>query len=88
MITKIDYIKNHGLFKNFRWNNDIKEFSNSNLIYEWNYSGKTTLSRIFRCIELEQLHPDFPDSIFELSYENNKINNNNLNSHPFHFRVF
>lgn len=28
MITKIEYIKKHGLFENFRWNNDIKEFSN------------------------------------------------------------
>ena len=88
MITKIEYIKKHGLFENFRWNNDIKEFSNYNLIYGWNYSGKTTLSRIFRCIELEQMHHDFPNCIFELSYNNSKISKSNLNNHPFHFRVF
>jgi len=88
MITKIEYIKKHGLFENFRWNNDIKEFSNFNLIYGWNYSGKTTLSRIFRCIELEKMHTDFQNSTFELSYDSNKINTSNLNNHSFHFRVF
>jgi len=88
MITKIEYIKKHGLFENFRWNSDIKEFSNFNLIYGWNYSGKTTLSRIFRCIELEQVHIDFSNSTFELVYNNSKINTSNLNNHLFHFRVF
>lgn len=88
MISKIEYIKKHGLFDNFHWNNNINEFSSFNLIYGWNYSGKTTLSRIFRCIELEQMHTDFPNSIFELSYDNCKINKSNLSNHPFHFRVF
>ncbi len=88
MITKIDYIKNHGLFKDFRWDDNIKEFSKFNLIYGWNYSGKTTLSRIFRCIELERMHVDFPNSTFELTYQSGKINQSNLNNHPFHFRVF
>lgn len=87
MIERIDKIKNFGMFKNFTCiNPDFKKY---NLIYGWNYSGKTTLSRIFRCIELEELHIDFPDSEFELTdNQNNKIKHNKLDYTTSKFRIF
>lgn len=87
MIERIDIIKNFGVFKNFTCiNPDFKKY---NLIYGWNYSGKTTLSRIFRCIELEELHIDFPDSEFELTDDqNNKIKHNKLDYTISKFRIF
>jgi len=58
-------------------------------MYGWNYSGKTTLSRIFRCIELEKLHLDFPDAEFELTdNEGNKIKHNKLGDSTHQFRIF
>jgi wobble nucleotide-excising tRNase len=66
MITKITRIKNFGLYKDFKWPKDLEPFRKYNLIYGWNYSGKTTLSRIFRCIELKQKHKDFENGEFEL----------------------
>lgn len=57
MITKVNKIKDFGVFKNFN-SNFLSEFKTFNLIYGWNYSGKTTLSRVFRCLEKGQLHND------------------------------
>lgn len=87
MIERIDRITNFGVFKNFTCNHP--DFKKYNLIYGWNYSGKTTLSRIFRCIELEELHIDFSDSEFELTdNQNNKIRHNKLDNTTSKFRIF
>ncbi len=87
MIERIDGIKNFGIYKDFTF--DAPDFKKYNLMYGWNYSGKTTLSRIFRCIELEELHMDFPDAEFELTdNEGNKIKHNKLNVSTYQFRIF
>lgn len=66
MIKKINKIKDFGVFYNFSWSTDINEFKTFNLLYGWNYSGKTTLSRVFRCLELSALHPDYLTATFDL----------------------
>jgi len=57
-IKKIESIRNMAVFKDFRWassvrdgGNNIAEFKKINILYGRNYSGKTTLSRIFRALE-------------------------------------
>jgi wobble nucleotide-excising tRNase len=65
-LTKINKIKNFGVFKNFTWKADAKHFSDFNVFYGWNYSGKTTLSRILRCFETKIHHPDYLGAKFEL----------------------
>ncbi|MCM1336587.1 MAG: AAA family ATPase [Candidatus Amulumruptor caecigallinarius] len=47
IIRKINSIKDFGIYQNFSWNGDTKDFQEKNIIYGWNYSGKTTLSRFF-----------------------------------------
>lgn len=74
MITKINKIKDFGVFKNFN-GSALPEFRTFNLIYGWNYSGKTTLSRVFRCIEKGKLHDDYLTAIFEMENANVKYNN-------------
>lgn len=69
MIKSINKIKNFGLFKDFKWNSNIPNFSQYNLIYGWNYSGKATLSRMFRCIESKLLHSEY-EKHFSKEYEN------------------
>lgn len=51
MIKKISKIKNHVIFRDFKWKSDLPEFKGKNVIYGWNGSGKTTLANLFRSLE-------------------------------------
>ena len=51
-ITRISRLRSCGVFQNFTWPSDLSEFGRYNLIYGWNWTGKTTLSRLFRDLEL------------------------------------
>lgn len=74
MITKINKIKDFGVFKNFN-GNALSELKTFNLIYGWNYSGKTTLSRVFRCLEKGELHDDYLTATFEMEDATTKYDN-------------
>jgi len=50
-ITRISRLQNCGIFRDFAWPKDLPDFGRYNLIYGWNGTGKTTLSRILRCLE-------------------------------------
>ena len=81
MIKSID-IDNFGILKDFNWNSAISsdyKFKKLNIIYGRNYSGKTTLSRLFRSIENKILHNDYdsPDFAFTLE-DGSKVNQDNL----------
>ncbi len=82
MIQKIDIAK-FGIYQDYKWDASIGKdfyFKTANIFYGRNYSGKTTLSRIFRSLEKNTLHPDFIDSSFEfLLADGRKINNGNIN---------
>lgn len=67
-ITEINLIANHGLYRNFAWDaGRLQPFDRYNLVYGWNYSGKTTLSRIFQAVEDGKLSPDFAGATFRLT---------------------
>ena len=51
MITRIKRMRKLGIFRDFTWPSDLTEFGRYNLIYGWNWSGKTTLSNLLRKIE-------------------------------------
>jgi len=78
MIQKID-IQNFGLFNNYLWNSNIGGdklsdiFKKVNIIYGRNYSGKTTLSRIFRAVEIGVLNEKYINSHFSIIDENGNI---------------
>ncbi|MCI6988835.1 MAG: AAA family ATPase [Campylobacter sp.] len=59
MIAKIDKIENLGIYKNFS-NSSIDEFKRYNLIYSWNDSGKSTLSRLFSAFGGKDLSNTYP----------------------------
>lgn len=50
-IVKITKLKNFGIFYDFTWGSELPDFKKFNLIYGWNRSGKTTLSRSFSACE-------------------------------------
>lgn len=51
LIKKIRRLKHPGVLRDFTWPSDLPAFGRFNLIYGWNGTGKTTLSRILRCLE-------------------------------------
>ena len=52
LIRRIKSIKDFGIFKEFKWKGDCPDFEKRNIIYGWNYSGKTTLSRFFELLPM------------------------------------
>lgn len=56
-IEKITSLRHPGVLRDFTWPADLPGFSRFNLIYGWNGTGKTTLSRVFRAIEQRVVFP-------------------------------
>ena len=71
MILNLKKIRNFGVFKNYTYSSNIKEFTKKNIIYGWNYTGKTTLSRIFGCLDCNSLPENYRGSSFEIKCSNN-----------------
>lgn len=90
MIKRIDSIVNFGIFKDYNWTNipNIEDFKEKNIFYGWNYSGKTTLSRIFSSLRDRQIHPDYQNGNFRVSYDSELCDKTSLSSFPYSVEVF
>ncbi len=55
-IKRIKKLNNFGVFRNFAWEDEpeLQDFGRFNLIYGWNGTGKSTISRLLRDLELRQ----------------------------------
>ncbi len=71
-IKKILKIKSFGVFSNFSWSPTCQDFKKYNFFYGWNYSGKTTFSRLFKSLEEKKIHQDFPELSFKLQTDSVK----------------
>jgi wobble nucleotide-excising tRNase len=86
MITKITKLNHFGILHDFTWKTDLPEFKRFNLIYGWNRSGKTTISRSFSACERKSIaFKHYPENgEFELKTDdglcvkNSDIGNSNL----------
>jgi len=88
VIKRILAIRDFGIYRDFRWNNSLPEFAKLNLIYGWNYSGKTTLSRIFQALEHRKLSTGYSAASFNVELEDNsQLSSSDLSSSPV-VRVF
>lgn len=94
MIEKID-IPNLGSFKDFDWDksirdsgNNIQKFKRLNIIYGRNYSGKTTISRIFRSLETREKPLNYTNPLYSIQDNNIKITQGDINSYNFDIRVY
>jgi wobble nucleotide-excising tRNase len=93
MITKID-IEKFGLFANYKWDTEISQqetFRRVNIIYGRNYSGKTTLSRILKCVEDKTIHENYFDAKFNIEFSNNKsVSQSNISEEltDYNIRVY
>ena len=95
MINKISKLKNFGIFHNFSWKAELPEFKKFNLIYGWNRSGKTTISRAFascekKCVYDEEKFKQYPENgEFEIKASNNTtIKNTNVSTSSLPVKVF
>lgn len=88
MIKQIEFITQFGIFRDFRWHDNLPEFAKLNLIYGWNYSGKTTLSRIFQALEHKKLSTEYSAARFQLLTEDgSQVSSADLSASPA-VRVF
>lgn len=93
MIQRID-IRNFGSFSSFIWANQVTkdgqpvDFKKLNILYGRNYSGKTTLSRLVRCLETGKLPSKFQNPDFSIKTDAGLISSTSLGTHGLHARVF
>ena len=91
MISKIKKIENLAVYKNFSWENSLadKKFERINVFYGRNYSGKTTLSRLFRSLEKRSINDKYDSPSFEMElFDTATLNQQDLASHNLNVRVF
>lgn len=87
MITKINRLHGFGNFRRFQWGSNAA-FAKRNLIYGWNYSGKTTLSRLFQLLSDSTALAQWQGCTFEVELsDGTKLTQANLPNHP-NIKVF
>lgn len=94
MINQID-IASFGSFSGLEWRkavrdsgNNVKTFQRLNILYGRNYSGKTTLSRIFRALETHKLPMNYVDSSFTVAGDKGAVTCSGLLTHKYDVRVY
>lgn len=96
MINKISYIKKLGVFSNFDWDSEVRDdkgavvgFKKCNVLYGRNYSGKTSLSRVFKSLEDRKISERITNAEFSIVIDNNsQITNADVDRCPLDVRVF
>ena len=88
MIKGIAKIKCLGVYDNYTMPAGMKEFAAKNLIYGWNYSGKTTLSRLFAQLESKKPDPDLSACSFTIHTDGDVITEANFTHSNLTVRVF
>ena len=96
MIKKFKTITNLAVFKDFNWDNSVRDkdgnvvdFKTINILYGRNYSGKTTLSRIIRAMETGAISDKYCNPKFEIEFEDGSIiNQDNYTTSNHDIRVF
>ena len=89
MIKGINRIKDFGIFSDYKSPNEIEGFAEKNIIYGWNYSGKTTLSRLFYSLGNGEVHKDFNNASFSIvCSDGSTVTEENVSSFSTTVRVF
>lgn len=94
MINHID-IANFGSFQGLDWKKTVRDngknvklFQRLNILYGRNYSGKTTLSRIFRSLETRKLPLNYVGSSFTVTGDKGEVTHASLPTHNYDVRVY
>jgi len=94
VINQID-IASFGSFQGLDWKKTVKDsgktvqnFKRLNILYGRNYSGKTTLSRIFRSLETRKLPLNYIGSSFTMTGDKGTVTHTGLAAHNYDVRVY
>ena len=94
MITQID-IASFGSFSGLSWKKSLKDGGNTvqnfkrlNILYGRNYSGKTTLSRIFRALETHRIPANYAAPAFTLYGDKGDVTHAGVQTHNYDVRVY
>lgn len=94
MITQID-IASFGSFSGLEWKksvrdsgNTVQNFNRLNILYGRNYSGKTTLSRIFRAMETRKVPLNYLNPSFTIYGGTGNVTQATLLDHNYDIRVY
>ena len=94
MINQID-IASFGSFSGLEWKKavrdsgkNVKTFQRLNILYGRNYSGKTTLSRVFRALETHRLPLNYAGSSFTVTGDKGAVTCSGLLTHNYDVRVY
>ena len=90
MIKCINKIKNFGVFDDYVRSADLQYFREKNILYGWNYTGKTSLSRLFSYLNKDYTIDDNYQNVeFEIELtDGTKITQQNKNDNPVPVKVF
>jgi len=72
MIKSIQRLRKFGVFEDFSKTAGLSDFLDKNIIYGWNYSGKTTLSRLFAMLGSKTPNIDFSGATFSILDQQNQ----------------
>jgi wobble nucleotide-excising tRNase len=94
MINQID-ISSFGSFSGFIWKKSIRDsgsnvqdFKRLNILYGRNYSGKTTLSRIFRSLEAKRIPLNYAAPSFTIYGDKGNVTQAGIGTHGYEVRVY
>lgn len=88
MFKRIKSIKGMGVYRDFTPPAGTSDFNLSNVIFGWNYSGKTTLSRLFSHMERGGYSPGFSGYNFKIEAEDGILDEASAASDRKIVRVF
>ena len=89
IVKRINNIKYFGVFKDYQRNGDIQDFAKLNIFYGWNYSGKTTISRIFQSFENKEIDDYYNGCDFKIEdYDGNSYTHFDVTTAPQQFKIF
>lgn len=89
LIRSIQRLRNFGVFDDFRKTAALPDFGSKNIIYGWNYSGKTTLSRLFAALGQGKPYAECPSATFEVQTSSGQsVTEANLSTSNLKVEVF
>lgn len=89
MLTSIQSLRNFGIFDHYDRPAGTHDFGDVNIIYGWNYSGKTTLSRLFHLLNERAVPGDMASCVFNIAQaDGTSITHSNVGLCELQVRVF
>lgn len=84
-LNRISNLQGCGVFRSFFWPEELPDFKQYNLIYGWNGTGKTTLSRLLRDLELKR-SPTLGNAVLRI--DSSEVQSHNFSHSDVQVRVF